>query len=188
MRIDREAMRGHGACTEAGTMRRAVLLAWLGSMAFACEAAGADDAGETDGPSSTSSASTTGITTTGPATGGSYDGDTEPPPPEISCEMCLFGWCGDELQVCLEDANCACFAGCGDGDACTQQCGTPGPVVIELFGCIQRWCVAACADDETTDTGTGSETGLETDTGEADETGAEGTTTGEMETEDGTTR
>ena len=147
----------HGMCSPAWLMRAVALWICLGCLTHssACEVADADAGADTDGAGSSGPASTTGITTTGPATSAGYDPSVEPPPPGTSCEACLYGWCRDELQTCLDDTGCSCWLGCGDTgneSACQTLCGMPGPPVVELFGCFQRWCEDACADEDPSDT------------------------------------
>lgn len=145
---------------------------------LACDATGAHD-GDTEGDGSTGTASATGITTTGPVTsadGGGTSGD--PPPPGTSCEMCIYGWCGEQLDTCLGDDACSCWLGCTEtmsDEQCAGLCGDPGGPLIELYECLLRYCVAACEPGETGESETGeSETSTGTTTGPGDSTGDEG--------------
>jgi hypothetical protein len=151
-------------------MRRTAL-PWLVAVLVACDATGEGE-GETDGAGS-ESASATGITTTGPVTtAGGTSGD--PPPPGTSCEMCIYGWCGDQAQACLADDDCSCWIGCTDtmtDDRCAALCGNPGGPLIELYQCLLQHCAQACATEETTGVADETDTGSQTD----DESGTGGT-------------
>lgn len=132
-----------------------------------CEDTGEDGAGgtETDGAdSSGGDGDNPGITTTGGSgtsdgsggassytsgASGDSSGDSGPPP-GTSCDECLYGYCGQELEACLADTGCACWLDCTtagrDDAACMAECGDITAPLLSLLTCFTGPCGEACAD------------------------------------------
>lgn len=60
-----------------------------------------------------------------------------------SCEECLAQDCSSANAACEGNANCACWAGCFNGNnwvECTQECGTGSQAWFNLLGCRTTSC------------------------------------------------
>jgi hypothetical protein len=167
-----------------GSIMRFFALLLSSSLVVACDATSSDAVGETeDERGSTGTASTTGITTTGPvssAGGGDTGGGSSPP--GASCETCIGGACGSEVQACLADDRCTCWLDCSgtmSDEQCVGICGDPGGELVELYQCVVRHCAEQCASAETTGSPEETETGAQESSGTAD--AGEDSTGGEAE-------
>ncbi len=84
----------------------------------------------------------------GPTGGGNDDEVCQPDGADV-CIDCVKAECCDEILACLDDEACACWIDCivqtqGDVITCALQCGSPGPVIGDVFDCAELSCPDAC--------------------------------------------
>jgi len=100
---------------------------------------GGTSASTTADPTTTGVDSSGGDTTTtaDPTTTGAED-----------CSTCIDGNCGEELDACLADRDCACWIDCinrgNGGMECFQTCGPPPGELPELGDCVDNECDMEC--------------------------------------------
>jgi hypothetical protein len=131
---------------------------WYGDGSGGADSEGGDTsgAGSTDdsGPatiaasSSSSSGASSSAATSSSATSGGGSSLCDTDPNDSQCIACAKAACCQQVEACLQDTDCGCFANCLNGNntvVCILQCGLPVQLFDDLLTCAEQGCANECS-------------------------------------------